>query len=87
MAASLPLSRSAYAAGSDTLAIGLIGCGGRGSGAAVNAMNAGTDVRLIAMADVFEDKLKGSRERLKKIKPDQFDVDDEHCFVGFDGYR
>lgn len=83
----LTLQRSAHAAGSDTIRIGLIGCGGRGSGAAVNAMNAGEDIKLVAMADLFEDKVKGSRDRLKKIKPDQVEVDDDHCFVGFDGYK
>jgi predicted dehydrogenase len=87
MAAGLPLARSAHAAGSDILKAGLIGCGGRGSGAAVNAMNAGTDVRLTAMADLFEDKVKGSRDRIKKIKPDQVAVDDDHCFFGFDAYK
>ncbi len=84
---SLALSRGAHAAGSDLLKIGLVGCGGRGSGAAANAMNADPGVRLVAMADVFEDKVRGSRDRLKKLKPEQVQVDDDHCFVGFDGYR
>ena len=87
MAAGLPLSRGAHAAGSDTLKVGLIGCGGRGSGAAINAMNAGKDVKITAMADIFEAKVKGSRQRLKKIKPDQAVVDDDHCFVGFDAHQ
>ncbi len=87
MAGSLPLARSAHAAGDDTLRVGLIGCGGRGTGAAVNAMNAGKDIKLTAMADIFEDRLKGSRERLKKIKGDRVAVDDDHCFVGFDAYQ
>ena len=85
--AGLSLARSAHASGSDTFKVGLIGCGGRGSGAAANAMNAGKDIKLVAMADIFEDKLKASRERLKKMKPDQVAVDDDHCFVGFDAYR
>ena len=59
----LALARGAHAAGSDVIKVGLIGCGGRGSGAAANAMNAGDDVRLVAMADIFEDKVQGSRER------------------------
>ena len=63
----LSLARSAHAAGSDVIKIGLIGCGGRGSGAATNAMNAGKDVRLVAMADVFADRLEDSRQRLKKM--------------------
>jgi predicted dehydrogenase len=83
----LPLASSVHAAGSDVIKIGLIGCGGRGSGAADNAMNAGKDVRLVAMADIFADRLQDSRERLKKIKPDQVAVDDAHCFVGFDAYE
>ena len=87
MALGLPLSRSVHAAGSDLIKAGLIGCGGRGSGAAANAMNAGEDVRLTAVADVFKDKAFGSRDRLKKIKPDQVQVDDDHCFVGFDAYQ
>lgn len=81
------LSRSVHAAGSDVLKIGLIGCGGRGSGAAVNAMNADANVKLIAMADVFDDRLQAAREQIQKAKPDQTAVDDEHCFVGFDGYK
>ena len=84
---SLAISRSAHAAGDDTLKVGLIGCGGRGSGAAGNALNADPGAKLIAMADLFEDKVKGSRDRLKKAKPEQVDVDDDHCFTGFDGYQ
>jgi predicted dehydrogenase len=83
----LALERSAHAAGSDVIKIGLIGCGGRGSGAAGNAMNAGKDVRLVAMADVFEDRLQNSRQLLKKEKPEQVDVADDRCFVGFDAYQ
>ncbi|MCX7425068.1 MAG: Gfo/Idh/MocA family oxidoreductase [Planctomycetia bacterium] len=85
--AGLSLARGAHAAGSDTIKIGLVGCGGRGSGAADNAMNAGKDVRLVAMADIFDDRVRGARERLKAIKPDQVAVADDHCFVGFDAYK
>jgi len=83
----LSVSRFAHAAGREGFKIGLIGCGGRGSGAAVNAMNAGPDIKLVAMADIFDDRLQGARQRLKKIKPDQVQVDDDHCFVGFDAYQ
>ena len=88
-AAAVPLSlvRSAHAAGSDKIKIGLIGCGGRGSGAAVNAMNAGPDVTLVAMADIFEDRITGARERLQKLKPEQVAVDDDQMFLGFDAYQ
>ena len=51
---SLSVARGAHAAGKGGFKFGLIGCGGRGSGAAVNAMNAGEDIKLVAMADIFE---------------------------------
>lgn len=84
---SLSLARSVHAAGSGVIKIGLIGCGGRGSGAAVNAMNSGKDVRLVAMADIFTDRLQGARDRIKKIHPDQVAVADDHCFIGLDAYQ
>lgn len=83
----LPLERFVHAAGSGTIKIGLIGCGGRGTGAAVNAMNAGKDVQLVALADVFRDRLDLSRRQLMSGKPEQVAVDDDHCFVGFDAYK
>jgi len=88
-AMTLPLSiaRSAHAAGADGFRVGLIGSGGRGCGAAVNAMNAGPDVRLVAMADLFEDRLKRGHADLKAIHAQQCQVDDEHLFFGFDAYK
>jgi hypothetical protein len=87
MASQLPVNLSANPAGSDAIKIGLIGCGGRGTAAAINAMNAGQDIRLVALADVFEDWLQTSRQRLKAAKGGQVSVDDDHCFVGFDAYK
>lgn len=84
-AATLPLARSAHAAGSALLRVGLVGCGGRGTGAAVNALNAGKDVRLTALADVFPERVQASLKNLRNLKPDQVAVADDHCFVGFDG--
>jgi predicted dehydrogenase len=83
----LTIERSAHAAGSDTIRIGLIGCGGRGTEAAGNAMNAGKDIRLVAMADIFDERLKSSRDRLKQAKPGQVEVKDDHYFIGFDAYE
>ena len=83
----LAIGASAYAAGSDTIRIGVIGCGGRGTAAAINAMNAGKDVRLVAMADLLLDRAQEKRNALKVQKPDQVAVDDEHCFAGFDAYK
>lgn len=87
MTGSLAVSRSAHAAGSDILKVGLIGCGGRGSGAAVNALNAEKNVKLVAMADVFPENIKASLRNIKAIKPQQVAVDDDHCFAGLDGYQ
>ena len=83
----LSLARGAHAAGSDVLKIGLIGCGGRGSGAAGNAMNVDKNAKLVSMADAFEDKAVGSRDRLKKRYKDQVDVPSERCFAGLDSYQ
>ena len=85
--ASLPVGQTAHAAGSSSIKIGLVGCGGRGTGAAINAMNAGKDVKLVAMADLFGDWLQTSRENLKKAKGEQVDVRDDCCFTGFDGWK
>jgi predicted dehydrogenase len=77
----------AHAAGSDTLKVGLIGCGGRGAGAAQNAMHAEENVKLTAMADAFGDRLESSRKMLAKRLGEKCAVDDDHVFTGFDGYK
>lgn len=77
----------AHAAGSDTIKVGLVGCGGRGTGAAVNAMNAGKDVKLVALGDMFADNLEASRSNLRGEGGARFDVADDHCFTGFDAYK
>lgn len=83
----LDLARFAHAAGSDTLKVGLIGCGGRGCGAAVNCMNADPSVRLVALADLFVDRVQGSLEHLRRANPNQVGVQNDHCFVGFEAAR
>src|SRR6266566_914715 len=83
----LTLERSAHAAGSDTLRIALIGCGGRGSGAADQALSTSGGVKLVAMADVFEDHLQGSLGNLKKQHADRVEVPKENQFIGFDAYK
>jgi predicted dehydrogenase len=87
VAGSLSIARGAHAAGGGAIKIGLIGCGGRGSGAANNAMNAGPDVHLVAMGDIFEDRLSGAYQRLLKIKPEQVKVPADRRFIGFDAYQ
>jgi len=83
----LSLARGAHAAGSDVIRIGLIGCGGRGPGAALNAMTVDPGVRLVAMTDIFADRVQNARKALKAEKPGQVEVDDDHCFSGLDGYK
>ncbi|MEN6457510.1 MAG: Gfo/Idh/MocA family oxidoreductase [Thermoguttaceae bacterium] len=85
----MPIARSAHAAGSDTLRIGLVGCGGRGTGAAVNAIRADKNCQLVALADVFADRLETSLQSLVKEaagmdSPQKVAVDQDHRFVGFD---
>jgi predicted dehydrogenase len=77
-----------HAASGDLIQVALVGCGGRGTGAAANALAAnGGPLKLVAMADVFEDKLNGSYENLKKGYADKLDVPQDRKFIGFDGYR
>ncbi len=87
LAGNLAIARSAHAQGSDILKIGLIGCGGRGTGAALNAMNADRNSKLTAMGDLFIERVKGRRKLLKKRNPKQTTVDDNHCFAGYDAYQ
>jgi predicted dehydrogenase len=83
----LSIARAAHAAGSDVIRIGMIGCGGRCTGAAADAMTADPATRLVAMTDPFLDRVKAKREVLRKIMPEQVQVDDDRCFGGLDGYR
>ena len=71
----------------NTIKIALIGCGGRGSGAANEALNTGKDVRLVAMADAFQEKLDSSYKNLLKIHGEKVTVKEDHKFVGLDGYK
>ncbi len=87
LAGGLAIQRAAHAAEDDTLKIGLIGCGGRGSGAANNAMTADANTKLVAMADAFPDKLQASRANLTKAFGERVAVDDDHCFAGFDAFQ
>jgi len=84
-------ARSVHVAGSDLLRVGLIGCGGRGTGAAVQALSADKNVKLVALADVFEDRLTTCLESLKNDDDDQVrskvDVSPDRRFVGFDAYQ
>ncbi|MCL4788183.1 MAG: Gfo/Idh/MocA family oxidoreductase, partial [Verrucomicrobia bacterium] len=77
-----------HAAGGDLIQVALIGCGGRGTGAADNALSTkGGPMKLVAMADVFEQKLQRSYTSLKKEHSDKVEVTRDRMFVDFDGYR
>src|SRR5579872_149505 len=77
-----------HAAGNDSFQIALIGCGGRGTGAAANAMDVKNGpVKLVAMADVFNYRLKESYDALSRGYGDRMDVPPERQFIGFDGYK
>ncbi len=83
---SISRAASGPVAGSDELKIAVIGCGGRGTGAASQALQTG-NVKLVAMADAFQDRLDNSLRGLLKAHPGKVDVPPEHQFVGFDGYK
>ncbi|MBN1817974.1 MAG: Gfo/Idh/MocA family oxidoreductase [Sedimentisphaerales bacterium] len=77
-----------HAAEDNTIRLALVGCGGRGSGAAANALSSSTGpTRLVAMADIFEDRLARSYKALSEQFSDQVDVPAERRFQGFDAYR
>jgi len=87
LAAVLPRIPGARAAGSDTIRIGLIGCGGRGTGAAINCLEAASGVEIVAMFDLFQDRIDSSLEKIREKFPAQVKVTPERMFTGFDGYK
>src|SRR5436305_324666 len=83
------LVANVHAGGSDLLRVGLVGCGGRGTGAAAQALNADKNVKLVAMGDLFPDRLKQSLETLRRdehIAP-KIDVKPDHEYSGFEAYK
>ncbi len=87
--AALTLPTAVHAAGSDVLRVGLIGCGGRGTGAASQALQADKNVKLTVMADAFDDRLQLSLKSLRKIEAvaGKIDVPRARQFIGFDAYK
>jgi predicted dehydrogenase len=88
------LVSNAHAAGSDSIKVGLIGCGGRGTGAIENLCEAASirkdsNVKVFALGDLFRDHLENTRQTLKSNGKvgERFDVADDRCFVGFDAYQ
>ncbi|HLA38576.1 MAG TPA: Gfo/Idh/MocA family oxidoreductase [Candidatus Glassbacteria bacterium] len=86
------IGRESRSAGSDPLRIGLVGCGGRGTGAADNILSGAENVRLVALADLYSDRLEKCRKTLADPKRQGgplkgLDITSDRCFVGFDAYR
>src|SRR5947207_6693301 len=84
----LPVERFALGASpGDTLRIALVGCGGRGSGAADQALSTSGGVKLVALADVFPDRLESSLKSLQGQHKEKVEVSDDNKFIGFDAYK
>ncbi len=76
-----------FAAGSDKLRVGLIGCGRRGTDAVKNCLDSSDGVEIVAMGDVLKDRLDSSLSELKKAGGDRIKVTGDTCFIGFDAYK
>src|SRR5947199_6650613 len=77
-----------HAAENNTIQVALVGCGGRGGGAAANALSVkACPIKLVAMADVFEHRLKGSYEALSREFKNVVEVPEDRKYIGFDGYK
>ncbi len=86
LATELALQSGVHAEGKDVIKIGLVGCGGRGSGALGDCLEADPAVQLVALGDVFEDKVKGAATNFAKEYPKQVKLEDR-IFVGLDAYH
>ncbi len=88
-AGGLSIARMAHAGGSDLIRLAFIGCGGRGGGAVAQALSTAGPVKLVAMADVFADRIEDSLEYLRRIDGvrHRIDVPPARRFVGFDAYQ
>ena len=96
LASQFPSGANAFYGVDDTIKVGLIGCGGRGTGAALQALKAASNTKLVAMADAFADRIEESLQNM--MNPEEademtldairrIDVSEDHRFDGFDGYK
>ncbi|MFO1063293.1 MAG: Gfo/Idh/MocA family oxidoreductase [Pirellulales bacterium] len=76
-----------HAAGSEDIKVGLVGCGGRGRGAIMDAVKASYHVKVTALADAFPEQITAVRETIKSQAKDQYAVTDDKCFVGLEAYK
>ncbi|MGH7495401.1 MAG: Gfo/Idh/MocA family protein [bacterium] len=72
---------------SETIRVGLIGCGGRGTGAAKDCVESSPGVEIVALGDLFQDRLDQCKERLRAALGERYKVTEESCFVGFDAFK
>jgi len=87
VAALLSGTERMFAAGSDKIRIGLIGCGGRGMYDTTNCLNSAENVELVAMGDLFKDRLDGALQALKNNLAEKVKVTNDSCFAGWDAYK
>jgi predicted dehydrogenase len=96
MAANLSLLSNVHAQGSDTIKVGIIGCGGRGTGAGEDVLQSASNVKIVAIGDAFEDRVRNCQRRLQKFAAgnetsknhgNSVDLPPERCFVGLDAYE
>jgi myo-inositol 2-dehydrogenase/D-chiro-inositol 1-dehydrogenase len=86
--ASAAIQSAVYAGSTDTIKVGLVGCGGRGTGAAANALRADPNIKLVALGDMFKDQFDIALSSLAQTEvAPQVAVDDDHKFVGWDAYK
>src|SRR5919106_105357 len=91
--AAFVLPSGAYAAGSDVIRVGVVGCGGRGTGAARDCLRSADGVELVSLGDLMPDRLARCREQLEKAAASdpafaaKYKVTPDRCFTGFDAYQ
>lgn len=81
------LASSLFVQGSDALRVGVIGCGGRGTGAALNTLEADPSTRIHALGDLFQDRLDEAEATLRERQSDRLDFSADRKFVGFNAYK
>ena len=87
IAATFPATFNVFAQGSDAIRVGVIGCGGRGTGAAIDCLKSAPGVEIVALGDLVPDRVESSLARLTKEFPDKVKVTKDRCFAGFDNYK
>ncbi|MBI2477404.1 MAG: Gfo/Idh/MocA family oxidoreductase, partial [Planctomycetia bacterium] len=89
LAINAQIAKTAHAAGDDVLKVGLVGCGGRGRGSAIQALNADPNTRLVSLADTFGDQIENAMAIFTRTADigSRIDVPTDRRFVGFDSYQ